>query len=71
VVGNFSESPVRLPGPVVDSLLAGYNGRDLLTQTLVTSGEELLLPPAALLWILTETTDPRLPGPQMTRIDPS
>lgn len=69
VLGNFSESAVRLPGPVMASLLGGFNGQDLLTQTLVPSGEELLLPPAGLLWILAETTIPGHHQRSDTRID--
>jgi hypothetical protein len=52
VIGNFSESPVILPQERIAHLLAGQNGKDLLSGRLVLVGEALELQSCELLWIL-------------------
>lgn len=52
VIGNFSESPVILPSERLGTILAGQNGKDLLSGRLVLSGEALELQACELLWIL-------------------
>ncbi len=55
VIGNFSESPVVLPRERVERLLAGRDGRDLLSGNLVLPGEDLPLESCGLYWLLTAT----------------
>lgn len=52
VIGNFAEEPVILSSERVNNLLAGHNGRDLLSERLILAQEALELKACELLWIL-------------------
>ncbi|TFG83265.1 MAG: amylosucrase, partial [Spirochaetales bacterium] len=53
VVGNFSDNPVTLERWAASAILAGRQGRDILTGRLVLPDETLELEPCELLWILS------------------
>ncbi len=53
VVGNFSDRPRELDIDAADHVLAGRQGRDLLSGRLILPGESLELEPCELLWILS------------------
>jgi len=55
VIGNFSEAPVVLSRDRMERLLAGRDGRDLLSGNLVLPGEDLPLESCGLVWLLTDT----------------
>ncbi|MFQ3547639.1 MAG: alpha-amylase family protein [Termitinemataceae bacterium] len=54
VVGNFSEYQAVLPAWKVQQLLAGKNGRDLLSKRIIIAAEDLALQPCELLWIMSD-----------------
>jgi len=56
VVGNFSDQAVRLDRRAVQTLLAGWQGTDILSGRLVLPDEELDLEACDLLWIVSSSS---------------
>jgi amylosucrase len=51
-IANFADWPVRIEPELADRLLAGRQGRDLLSDRLVLPGEAIQLEPCELLWVI-------------------
>ncbi|HCM27212.1 MAG TPA: amylosucrase [Treponema sp.] len=66
VIGNFSDAGVDLPSATASALLAGRQGRDLLSGRLILPHEDLALEACDLLWVLVDSSESAAAGAGVT-----
>ena len=65
-IGNFSDAGVDLPSATASALLAGRQGRDLLSGRLILPHEDLALEACDLLWVLVDSSESAAAGAGVT-----